>query len=90
MAQIGNSNAHKGKIVRSMIAKRLEERAALAPMVDALIEKAMDGDLQAIREIFDRVDGKPKQQVDLGGQEDNPLVSEVKIKLVRPDDNAGG
>jgi hypothetical protein len=30
----------------------------LRRMVDSLIAKALDGDLSAIREIFDRIDGK--------------------------------
>lgn len=34
------------------------DRSKLQCVVDSLIGKAIDGDLAAIREIFDRVDGK--------------------------------
>jgi len=85
MAQIGNDNAHRGKVVRSVIAKRLEERAALAVIADALIDKAMDGDLAAAKEIFDRIDGKAKQQTEVTGLDDSPLFRAVEIRLTRPD-----
>jgi hypothetical protein len=85
----GHGNRAKGKRCQSVIAERLEAKAALAVIVDALIDKAMDGDLAAAKEIFDRMDGKPKQQVDLGGQEDNPIISEIKVRLVKADASAG-
>jgi hypothetical protein len=50
-------------ITRALIAA-LEETAAgedatnLRRVVDSLVKKASDGDLAAIREIFDRIDGK--------------------------------
>jgi len=60
----GHGNRAKGKRFQSVILERLEAKAAMAVIVDALIEKAMDGDLAAAREIFDRVDGKPRQQIE--------------------------
>jgi ribosomal protein L17 len=50
-------------VTRALIAA-LEGTAAgadatnLRRIVDSLVDKAIDGDLPAIREIFDRVDGK--------------------------------
>lgn len=84
----GHGNRAKGKRCQSIIMQRLEERNALILIADALIDKAIDGDLGAAKEIFDRIDGKPKQQVDIGGQEDNPLVSEIKVRLVKAGDRA--
>ena len=82
MAQIGNNNAGKGKRWKSVIEQRLEELQAMSKIADALILKACEGDIQAIKEIGDRIDGKAKQQLDLGGQDDNPILQEVRIKLV--------
>lgn len=65
MAQIGNDNARKGKVVRSVIAKRLEERAALTVIVDKLIDSAMEGDKVSTSMIFDRMDGKPQVSMDI-------------------------
>jgi len=85
----GHGNRAKGKRCQSVIMERLEAKAALAVIVDALIDKAMDGDLAAAKEIFDRVDGKSKQQIDLGGQEDNPVISEIKVRLIKAGDGTG-
>lgn len=43
----------------------------------ALVNKALDGDVPAIKEIADRVDGKVAQQQILSGDAENPLVPEV-------------
>ena len=37
----------------------------LQSVAEALVSKAMEGDVSAIREIFDRVDGKVPQQTDV-------------------------
>ena len=36
-------------------------------LADALIDKALAGDVSALKEIGDRLDGKPAQAVELGG-----------------------
>ena len=40
----------------------------LAMIAKRLVERAAEGDVQAIKEVFDRVDGKPHQSVDLDTQ----------------------
>jgi hypothetical protein len=85
----GNNNASKGKRFVSMIEKRLEELDAMQQIADALIAKALEGDMQAIKEIGDRLDGKAKQQIDLGGQEDNPILTAIEVKLIRPNEANG-
>jgi hypothetical protein len=52
---------HKGVDSRFVIAKKLAQLAR-------------GGDLQAIREVFDRVDGKPTQAVEHAGHDGGPLV----------------
>jgi len=42
----------------------------------AFVRKMMeDGDIAFFKEFGDRIDGKPKQAIDVGGQADNPLVT---------------
>jgi Family of unknown function (DUF5681) len=38
-------------------------------VAEALVTEAIDGNMQAIREIFDRVEGKPKQTIDVNVEE---------------------
>lgn len=82
-APLGNQNASKAYRWKNTIQKRLEELQAIEKVADALITKALEGDMSAIKELGDRIDGKPKQQVDIGGQEDNPIISEIQIRLVK-------
>jgi hypothetical protein len=56
----------------------------LRAVADALIEKAMSGDVQAIKEVADRLDGKVPQAV--VGDDDEPainLVAEIRRTIVR-------
>lgn len=41
-----------------------EGTTKLRDIADKLVEKAVDGDMLAIREVADRLDGKPTQQVE--------------------------
>jgi hypothetical protein len=61
----GNNNAAKGRKFASVIEKRLAERKLLENVADALIDKALDGDVSALKELADRLDGKAKQTQDI-------------------------
>jgi hypothetical protein len=70
----GNDNAAKGKVIKSLIAKRLAERELLVPIVDKMLDKAAEGDLTAANMIFDRIDGKPQQSVELSDDREPPTI----------------
>ena len=61
----GNQNAAKGRRWAISLADRIAERNAIAQLADALIDRALEGDVSALKEIADRLDGKPKQQLDI-------------------------
>jgi len=69
--QPGNQNAAKGKRWSNAIDKALEKRsksdaqAALVVLAEKLLEAADNGDAWALKELGDRVEGKPAQSVDL-------------------------
>ncbi len=63
--QKGNTNASKGRRLSSYLQKRLEERKLECDLMDKLLDKAIEGDLQAIKEVFDRIDGKASQSLDI-------------------------
>ena len=57
----------------------------LRRVADALIAKAMSGDVQAIKELGDRLDGKPAQAIVGGDDDDAPLRFEmIERVIVRP------
>lgn len=66
---------------------------ALDRCADALVAAAIEGDLQAMKEIGDRLDGKPPQQQIINGDEDGGPVKFEKIErtIVHPQNpNSGG
>jgi len=79
----GNQHNAKGIRWASSISKRIDAMQAMDKLADALITEALTGNIQALKEIGDRLDGKPRQQLDIGGQEDNPLVTAIKVTLVK-------
>lgn len=54
----------------------------LRRVAEALIAKAIDGDVQAIREIADRTDGKPRQENEHTGPGGGPLVFEEVRRII--------
>lgn len=62
----GNRNAAKDNRLWSETIRRAVTQAdgkKLRAIADMLIEKACEGDIQAIKELGDRLDGKPAQTV---------------------------
>ena len=91
-APSGNTNAKKenrlwGDAIRRAIAQSDGEK--LRRIADKLIAMAEDGDLQAMKEIGDRLDGKPSQAVDLGSDPDRPVIQKVVREIVRTQNKDG-
>ena len=86
-APAGNTNSSKdnrlwANTIRRAIVQGDAER--LRRIAEKLLAMAEDGDLQAMREIGDRLDGKPSQALDLGSDPDRPVISKVVREIVRP------
>lgn len=73
----GSENKDKPfkEALRKAIADAGDDRPRLRNVANALLDKAESGDVQAIREIADRLDGKVPQGIE--GGEGGPLT--VKI-----------
>jgi hypothetical protein len=81
------------KLVRDAIIVALKREAVdadgmptrrLALIAEKLVEKAMAGDIHAIKEIADRVDGKATQP--LAGDDNAPrLITRIERVIVKPD-----
>lgn len=94
-APIGNQNAVKAKRWTAAIERALEKRrSAGIEALDELAEKflaACDaGDLQAFKELGDRLDGKPKQQTELSGPDGSAIPMRTVVNFVSPGGTGGG
>ena len=65
----GNNNATKTKIWSDAIRKAILSGKRLDTLAEKLIEAALAGDMQAMKEIGDRLEGKPVQQINGSGEE---------------------
>ena len=74
-APIGNTNSKKGKLFYGELQKALvqEDRIKLRQIADKLVEKAIEGESWAVKEIIDRVDGKAVQATEISGADGEDL-----------------
>ncbi len=61
----GNTNATKAKRLSAHLQERLAEREQEKELMNKLLDMALEGDLAAIKEVFDRIDGKARQSIDV-------------------------
>ena len=93
-APIGNKNGAKAKVWHAAIMRALERRdqsrADGIKEIDALAEKLLTlvaaGELNALKEFGDRLDGKPAQAIVGGDEDDPPIKVEGVLKLVKPEE----
>jgi hypothetical protein len=60
--------------LRRAVLKRVEGKQNLDRLASVVVNSALDGDMQAAKEIGDRLDGKPAQAVEHTGEGGGPLV----------------
>lgn len=80
----------EGKIWREALNRALKRREhedplALEKLADKLIAKVEQGDIIAIKEFGDRMDGKVPQTIGQSDEHEKLFPTDLKIKLVRPD-----
>lgn len=87
-APVGNQNAAKAKVWHAAILRALERRQpadqrikAIDELADKLLDLVAAGDLPALKEFGDRMDGKPAQAL-IGGGEDDPPIRISRVELV--------
>lgn len=91
-SEANKGNTHSSKINRlaSETLKRVliqEEAIRLRNVAEALVAKAESGDVSAIKEVFDRMDGKSIATQELTGPDGSNLPSGIGILFVKPDDS---
>ena len=78
----GNQNSTKDKRVWGKVVRKLavqEDYKRIHNVAEALFRKAEDGDIAAIRELGDRIDGKAEQTI--SGDSDQPITIVVKTGI---------
>lgn len=108
--ETGNPNGRpKRTRLTDALREQLQEVLPEAPeqtiaerIADALIQKALSGDVQAIREIGDRTEGKPAQKLDIDmnvhdwrqlarthGLSETDVINEARQLIESADDSSG-
>jgi hypothetical protein len=83
-APLGNKNNTKNQYWSDALRKHITQNPKdLASAAQALFNKAKDGDVNAIKEIADRLEGKPIQRVE-GSGEDGSFITKMVVQLVEP------
>lgn len=88
-SEVNKGNTNSSKINRmlgeTLKRKLIQEEAHRAnKVVEALLLKAEDGDVHAIKEVFQRSDGAVMQENKISGDSDQPLLIQVVTGI---DDN---
>ena len=90
-APLGNQNSSKSNRLFTETIKRLatqSEGEYNRMIAQALIDKAISGDVSAIKEFADRVDGKSVATTELTGADGKDLPVGIGISFVMPDDSS--
>ena len=90
-ANKGNKNSSKEKRLWGNIIRKLavqEDYRRLHAIAEKLYEKAAEGDMTAVKEIGDRLDGKSVATTELTGADGKDLPIGIGISFVKPDDSS--
>ena len=72
--------------VRRAVCRRLENEEGkpqkIERLADKVVELALGGDMSAVKEIGDRLDGKPKQQTEVSGPDGEAIPTKLIIENV--------
>ena len=79
------SNRLWAETLRRAVVQSDAER--LRQIAEALIDKAASGDVSAIKELGDRIDGKSVATTELTGVDGSNLPISIGINFVKPDDS---
>ena len=86
-APIGNQNAARAKMWRSAIERALDKRsksdglAALDELAEKLLKQCDEGEISALRELGDRLDGKPMQAVETSGPGGDGIPLSINVRF---------
>jgi len=90
----GNKNATKNKPWSDSIRKRITQRKELDKLADKVIDMALEGDLSAMKEIGDRLEGKSTDHKQVSGSVSHdhsglPSASEILAEFAGDTSESG-
>ena len=82
---MGNDNAKKGKLFYGELRKVLVQNDALKlrMIAEKLVEAAEEGEPWAVKEIMDRMDGKPIQATSIENP-DGTAITGLQVTFIKP------
>ncbi len=82
----GNTNARKeNREWANAIRRAVKQRKRLGPLAEALLDKAEQGDIAALKEFGDRFDGKVAQMISGPGDDgEHIVISRIEEVIVDP------
>jgi hypothetical protein len=85
-APMGNTNAKKGKIFFDALRKAMAEddHLRLRKAANRLLDLAAEGEQWAMKELADRLDGKPSQETLLESKSDGIFLTGIQVTFVEP------
>jgi len=89
-APVGNTNSNKNNRIWANTIRKLaiqEDYKRIHAIAEKLFENAQEGDLGAIKEIGDRLDGKSIATQEITGADGKDLPIGIGITFVKPDDS---
>ncbi len=86
-APLGNQNARKGKSWLDALKTEIafDDGARLQKAACQLLNKAAEGDLAAIKELADRLDGKATQANTTTAQIESSMPRNIQVRFMQPD-----
>ena len=88
-APVGNTNSSKNNRIWANTIRKLavqEDYKRIHAIAEKLFEKAQEGDLGAMKEVGDRLDGKAIATTELTGVDGSNLPISIAIDFVKPKD----
>jgi hypothetical protein len=86
--QPGNTNSSKNNRIWANTIRKLaiqEDYKRIHAIAEKLFEKAQEGDLGAMKEVGDRLDGKAIATTELTGLDGSDLPLSIGLRFVEPD-----
>ena len=86
-APLGNKNAAKGKLFYDQLRKiAVQNPDRLHKVAESLFSAAEAMEPWAVKELLDRLDGKPMQAQEITGADGAPLLQGIQISFIKPNE----